>query len=50
MASAPTRMMGKAALKRVSGSKAGPLQAFATAAIVGVATAVLTYRFLRSGS
>jgi hypothetical protein len=50
MASAATRTVGKAAAKRLSGSGAGPLQAFAAAAVVGVATAVLTYRLLRSGN
>lgn len=50
MASAATRTLGKAAAKRLSGSGAGPLQAFAAAAIVGVGAAVLTYRVLRSGS
>jgi len=50
MASAATRTVGKAAVKRLSGSGAGPLQAFVASAIVGVGVAVLTYRMLRSGS
>ena len=50
MASAATRTVGKAAAKRLSGSGSGPFQAFVASAVVGVGTAVLTYRLLRSGN
>jgi hypothetical protein len=42
------RTAGKAASERVRGGRPGPLRAFAAAAVVGLATAVITYRLLRS--
>ncbi len=45
--SAGVRTVGKAVGERVSGSRPGPLRAFAAAAVVGAATAVLTYKALR---
>lgn len=48
MASAATRMVGKAVNDRVRGG-AGAFRAFGAAVVVGVAAAVLTYRLLRSG-
>ncbi len=50
VSSAATRTVGKAALKRLSGSRASPLHALMAAAVVGVSAAVVTYRLLRSGS
>jgi hypothetical protein len=49
MASAAKRTVGKAVVKRVSGSDPGALTSLLTAAMVGVAAAVLAYRLLRSG-
>jgi hypothetical protein len=49
MASAATRTVGKAAVKRLSGSEPGAFRSLMAAAIVGVAAAALTYRGLRSG-
>lgn len=49
MTSAPTRTVGKAAAERLSGSRPGPMVAFVSAVIVGVAAATATYRLLRSG-
>ena len=45
-----TSIIGKAAAKRLSGDRPGVLQAVGAAAVVGFATAALTYRALRSGS
>lgn len=50
MASVAKQTVGKAVAKRVTGSKPGPLSAFAAAVVVGVGAAVVTYRALRSGS
>ena len=50
MASGATRLVGKAAAERISGSGPGVLRAFIVATLVGIGTAVLTYRLLRSGS
>jgi hypothetical protein len=41
--------VGKAAAERVMGFGPGRMRAFAAAAVTGTATAVLTYRLLRSG-
>lgn len=49
MASTATRTVGKAAAKRLSGSRPGAWRSLVTSAVVGVAAAVLTYRLLRSG-
>lgn len=49
MASVAKNTVGKAVVERVKGSQPGALRAFAAAAVVGIATAVLTYRGLRSG-
>ena len=49
MSSAATRTVGNAAIKRIAGSRPGPLGALLAATIVGVATAMVTYRLLRSG-
>jgi hypothetical protein len=43
------RTLGKAAAERVSGTGPGPMRAFAAAVVTGTATAVITYRVLRSG-
>ena len=50
MASAATRTVGKAVVKRATGSGPGGFRSLAAAAIVGFATAALTYRMLRSGN
>jgi hypothetical protein len=50
MSGAALRTLGKAAAERVSGTGPGALRAFVAAAVTGTATAVLTYRVLRSGS
>jgi hypothetical protein len=47
---AAIRTVGKAAAERVSGVGPGPFRAFLAAAATGTATAVLTYRVLRSDS
>jgi hypothetical protein len=47
---APLRALLKAIGDRLSGSKPGVLRALMVAITVGFTTAVLTYRFLRSGS
>jgi hypothetical protein len=49
MASVAKETLGKAVVERVKGSKPGALRAFAAAVVVGLGTAVLTYRALRSG-
>jgi hypothetical protein len=49
MASAALRTVGKAASQRLHGDRPGPFRAFAAAAVAGMATAVITYRLLRSG-
>lgn len=43
-------IIGKAAVKRLSGQRAGVVEALVAATVVGVATGVLTYKALRSGS
>ena len=48
--SAATRTVGKAVGERLSGNGPGPMRAFVAAAVAGAATAVLTYKALRSGS
>jgi hypothetical protein len=50
MSGGALRMLGKAAAERVSGTGPGPVRALVAAAVTGTATAVLTYRVLRSGS
>jgi hypothetical protein len=45
--SAAVRTVGKAVGERVSGGRPGVLRAFAAAAVVGAATAVVTYKALR---
>ena len=47
---APLRALVKAIGGRLSGSKPGVVRALVAAITVGVAAAMLTYRFLRSGS
>ena len=47
---APLRALIKAIGERLSGSKPGILRALLAAITVGVTSAVLTYRLLRSGS
>lgn len=49
MPPAPIKTVGKAAAERLSGSKPGPMTAFVSAVIVGVAAAAATYKLLRSG-
>jgi hypothetical protein len=49
MASAATRTVGKATVKRIAGSSPGVFRSFTAAAIVGFAAAALTYKLLRSG-
>lgn len=46
--SALKRTLGKAVSERVHGTGPGPVRAFVASAAVGLATAVLTYRVLRS--
>ncbi len=48
--SSAARTVGKAAAKRLSGSRPGPVASFVAAVTVGAASAVATYRLLRSGS
>ena len=50
MGSATMSTVGKAVAERISGSRPGGIRAFAAATVVGVATAVATYRLLRSGN
>jgi hypothetical protein len=49
MTSAAIRTVGKAASERLRSQGPGRIRAFAAAAVTGTATAVLTYRLLRSG-
>jgi hypothetical protein len=44
------RTVGKAATERLLGAGPGPVRALIAAAVTGGATAVLTYRLLRSDS
>ena len=39
----------KAVVERVKGGRPGPFRSFGASVIAGVATAVVTYRLLRSG-
>ena len=41
--------VGKAVAERITGSQPGGFRSLAAATIVGLATAVATYRLLRSG-
>lgn len=50
MKGAVLRTVGRAASDRVLGTGPGPVRAFVAATVTGTATAVLTYRLLRSGS
>jgi hypothetical protein len=50
MTAGPLKLVGKAATERLTGMGPGPLRAAAAAAVVGVASAVATYKVLRSGS
>ena len=45
----PLKMLLSAAGERLSGTRPGVLRAFGAAVAVGLASAVLTYRLLRSG-
>lgn len=47
--SAALRTVGKAAAERVMGFAPGRVRALAAATVAGSATAVVTYRLLRSG-
>lgn len=47
--SAPLRAVAKAAAERVAGEGPGRIRAFVAAAVTGTATAVITYRMLRTG-
>lgn len=49
MTSGAIKTVGKAAAERVAGIRPGRWRAFVAAAATGTATAVLTYRALRSG-
>jgi hypothetical protein len=48
MGTAGLRAVGKAASERLTGLGPGPFRAALAAAVTGSATAVLTYRLLRS--
>lgn len=48
--SAAARTLGKAAAQKLSGEGPGRMRALAAAAVAGAATAVLTYRVLRTGT
>jgi hypothetical protein len=50
MTGAALRTIGEVAAERVTGLGPGPVRAFVAAAVTGTATAVLTYRVLRSNS
>jgi hypothetical protein len=50
MKGAALRTVGRAATERVLGTGPGPVRALVAATFTGTATAVLTYRLLRSGS
>ena len=43
------KLVGKATVDRVLGEGSGPVRALIAATVVGTATAVATYRLLRSG-
>ncbi|MEA2213591.1 MAG: hypothetical protein QOF83_3539 [Solirubrobacteraceae bacterium] len=45
--SAAVGTVGKAVGERISGGRPGPLRAFAAAAVVGAAAAVVAYKALR---
>lgn len=45
---APVRLLGRAAAERLAGAGPGRLRAGAAAVVTGAASAVLTYRLLRS--
>jgi hypothetical protein len=47
---APIRTVGKAATERITGLGPGRVRAFVAASVTGTATAVVTYRLLRTGS
>ncbi len=47
--SGPLKTVGKAATQRIAGLGPGRVRATAAAAVVGAASAVATYRLLRSG-
>ena len=49
MTAAPIKTAGKAAAERLMGMQPGRWRAFVAAAATGTATAVLTYKALRSG-
>lgn len=49
MASAATRTVGKALVKRVAGDGPGRFRSLTASAIAGFAAAALTYKLLRSG-
>jgi hypothetical protein len=49
MTAAPIKTAGKAAAERLAGLQPGRWRAFVAAAATGTATAVLTYRALRTG-
>jgi hypothetical protein len=49
MTPGPIKTVGKAAAERVAGLRPGRWRAFVAAAATGAATAVVTYRVLRSG-
>lgn len=48
MSGAAIRTVGKAAVERVAGLGPGPVRAAVASAAVGTASAVVTYRLLRS--
>lgn len=49
MTAAPIKTAGKAAAERLAGMRPGRWRSLVAAAAAGTATAVLTYRALRSG-
>ncbi len=50
MKTAALKTVGRAATERVLGQGPGPARALVASVVTGTATAVLTYRLLRSGS
>lgn len=46
----PLKTVGKAATQRLTGMGPGPIRAAAAATVVGAASAVATYKLLRSGN
>lgn len=46
----PLKTVGKAAAERLAGFGPGPMRAAAAATVVGAASAVATYKLLRSGN